>query len=170
MIWNEGQLPENWTVQNLLKKHSSKPYNPDIANAFFRSGYIESWGRGTIKIIDKCKEAGLPNPEYVYEGNDFWVIFRKDNLNEEYLKQKGLNNRQIKAVMYVKTNNKISNKEFQEQFEVYKATATRDLKELTDKFKLFDREGDVGAGTVYKLIGSIGSNNERCKTKHIENK
>ena len=56
--------------------------------------------------------------------------------------------------MYVKTNNKISNKEFQEQFEVSKATATRDLKELTDKFKLFDREGEVGAGTVYKLIGS----------------
>lgn len=38
MIWNEGHLPENWTVSNLLKSHSSRPYNPDIANAFFRSG------------------------------------------------------------------------------------------------------------------------------------
>ena len=42
MFWNDGQLPENWTVENLIKKHSSKPYNPDIANAFFRSGHIES--------------------------------------------------------------------------------------------------------------------------------
>jgi len=49
MIWNEGQLPENWTTKKLTQKHSSKPYNPDIANAFFRSGYIESWGRGTVK-------------------------------------------------------------------------------------------------------------------------
>jgi ATP-dependent DNA helicase RecG len=41
-IWNEGQLPENWTVSNLLKNHASRPYNPDIANCLFRSGYIES--------------------------------------------------------------------------------------------------------------------------------
>ena len=40
IIWNEGQLPENWTVKNLLEKHASRPYNPDIANALFRSGYI----------------------------------------------------------------------------------------------------------------------------------
>ena len=154
LIWNEGQLPENWTVQNLLKKHSSKPYNPDIANAFFRSGYIESWGRGTIKIIENCREVGLPSPEYVYEANDFWIIFRKDNLNEKYLKQTGLNDRQIKAVLYVKTNKKISNKEYQKLFKVSKATATRDLKELTEIFKLFNRTGHVGAGTIYKLIGS----------------
>jgi len=35
-IWNEGQLPENWTVKNLLEEQPSRPYNPDIANAFFR--------------------------------------------------------------------------------------------------------------------------------------
>jgi len=29
-----GQLPENWTIETLLEKHSSTPYNPDIANAF----------------------------------------------------------------------------------------------------------------------------------------
>lgn len=40
MIWNDGLLPENWTISNLTQKHSSKPFNPDIANAFFRSGYI----------------------------------------------------------------------------------------------------------------------------------
>ncbi len=49
IFWNEGQLPENWTIENLLTKHPSKPYNPDIANALFRSGYIESWGRGNFK-------------------------------------------------------------------------------------------------------------------------
>ena len=165
LIWNEGQLPENWTVKNLTKKHSSKPYNPDIANAFFRSGYIESWGRGTIKIIENCKDAGLPNPKFIYEANDFWVIFKKDNFNEKYLKHKGLNNRQIKAVHYVKSNNKISNKEYQKLLKVSKATATRDLKELTEKYKLFNRTGEVGAGTIYELIGSIigsiGSDNNK---------
>ncbi|MBT5269672.1 MAG: transcriptional regulator, partial [Candidatus Marinimicrobia bacterium] len=43
MIWNSGQLPDEWGVEDLLRKHPSKPYNPDIANAFFRAGMIESW-------------------------------------------------------------------------------------------------------------------------------
>lgn len=38
MIWNPGVLPENWTLETLLGKHSSRPFNPDIANTFFRSG------------------------------------------------------------------------------------------------------------------------------------
>ncbi len=53
-IWNEGRLPEDWTVANLLQEHSSRPYNTDIANAFFRSGYVESWGRGIDKITEQC--------------------------------------------------------------------------------------------------------------------
>lgn len=43
MIWNEGELPQDWTVAKLKIKHPSRPYNPDIANAFFRAGLIESW-------------------------------------------------------------------------------------------------------------------------------
>ena len=45
MIWNFGELPENWTIDTLQKKHSSIPYNPDVSNGFFRIGYIEAWGR-----------------------------------------------------------------------------------------------------------------------------
>lgn len=39
-------LPEGWTVDTLMKPHNSRPYNPDIANVFYRTGYIEHWGRG----------------------------------------------------------------------------------------------------------------------------
>ena len=75
MIWNPGQLPANWTVENLLQKHSSKPYNPDIANAFFRAGMIEAWGRGIERIMDACKTAKVPVPEIKYETGGLWVIF-----------------------------------------------------------------------------------------------
>jgi len=54
MLWNPGQLPPNWTVEQLTKKHSSRPFNPDIANAFFRSGMIEAWGRGIERILQSC--------------------------------------------------------------------------------------------------------------------
>ena len=48
MIWNPAVLPEGWTINTLLSPHASRPFNPDIANAFFRAGEIEAWGHGKI--------------------------------------------------------------------------------------------------------------------------
>ena len=125
-------------------------YN-DIANTFFRAGYIEAWGRGTIKIINQCKEHGLPAPEFKNDGKDFWVIFKKDIYNKEDLQKLNLNERQIKAVLFLKTKGKISNKEYQKICEVSKGTATKELKELTDKYNILKRKGNVGAGTFYVI-------------------
>lgn len=150
MIWNDGLLPENWTISNLTQKHSSKPFNPDIANAFFRSGYIESWGRGTLKIIEKCQEAGLPRPKYFYNASDFWVEFHKNIYHKDYLLTLGLNDRQIKAVLYAKTNRKITNKKYQEICDCSRNTASNELSELV-KRKMFSPSGQRGAGSFYSL-------------------
>jgi ATP-dependent DNA helicase RecG len=75
-IWNQGQLPDDWTVEKLLDKHPSHPYNPDIANTFFRAGYIESWGRGMLKMIDECTKVGLPEPEFNFDFNGLMVKFK----------------------------------------------------------------------------------------------
>lgn len=141
MIWNYGELPENWTIDTLQKKHSSIPHNPDISNAFFRIGYIEAWGRGIRKMNEQCAAAGLPQPLYYYESSGFWVVFRKDLFNEEDLQAKGLNPRQIKAVMYVKKKGKITNKEYQEINQVSKRTANTDLSELVHKYNIFQPKG-----------------------------
>lgn len=152
MIWNEGILPENWTIENLIKKHASKPYNPDIANAFFRSGYIELWGRGTIQIIDICENSALPSPHFNYEGHDFWVTFQKNIYSSEYLERLGLNQRQINAIMFVKSKGKISNKEYQKIAKCSRNTASNDLKELVNK-KILKSSEISGAGSFYELIG-----------------
>ncbi|MDR0305322.1 MAG: hypothetical protein LBI42_00640 [Chitinispirillales bacterium] len=133
MIWNEGQLPENWTIEKLLAKHPSIPYNPDIANAFFRSGYVEAWGRGFTKMTDQCVAVGIPKPLYYYETSGFWVVFRKDIYNIEYLQTLGLNERQVKALLYAKEKGNITNSKYQELNDVSKPTATRDLSELIRK-------------------------------------
>jgi ATP-dependent DNA helicase RecG len=150
IFWNEGQLPENWTVKTLLEKHASRPYNPDIANALFRSGYIESWGRGTIKIIKECKEAGIPEPVFSYDSSEISVEFRKDIYNEKYLQSLDLNERQVKSVLYVKEKGKITNSDYQTLNDVSRETATRDLKELIDK-QLIKASGQKGAGAFYTL-------------------
>lgn len=74
-IWNPGQLPEGWSNDRLLNVHSSEPLNPKIANAFFRAGEIESWGRGISKIFSACKQAGFPNPEIEQESGGWWTRF-----------------------------------------------------------------------------------------------
>ena len=61
-IWNEGGLPHGLSLEDLKLEHNSRPRNPIIANACFFAGYIDTWGRGTLKIINSCKEAGLPEP------------------------------------------------------------------------------------------------------------
>jgi ATP-dependent DNA helicase RecG len=62
-IWNEGGLPNGISIEDLQSDHNSLPRNPKIAEACFKAGYIDTWGRGIIKIFNSCKEAGLPNPE-----------------------------------------------------------------------------------------------------------
>jgi ATP-dependent DNA helicase RecG len=150
IFWNDGQLPENWTIENLLVKHPSKPFNPDIANALFRSGYIESWGRGTLKIIKECERAGLPRPVYFYDMSGFFVEFRKDIYNEKYLKTLDLNARQVKAVLLAKEKGKITNSEYQTLNDVSRETATRDLKELIEK-NILKSSGQKGAGAFYTI-------------------
>jgi len=150
IFWNEGQLPENWTVKNLLEKHASRPYNPDIANALFRSGYIESWGRGTIKIIRECKLAGIPEPVFSYDSSDFSVEFRKDIYNEKYLQSLNLNDRQVKTVLFAKDKGKITNSDYQTLNNCSRNTASNDLTELVDK-GLLKPSGQKGAGAFYRL-------------------
>ena len=74
-VANCGELPPNWTVENLFKKHASRPYNPNIANVFYLMGYIESWGRGIEKICDACREDDLPVPEFTVNPGDIMVKF-----------------------------------------------------------------------------------------------
>ncbi|MDR2808996.1 MAG: putative DNA binding domain-containing protein [Tannerellaceae bacterium] len=143
MIWNFGQLSENWTMEKLSKgKHPSIPFNPDIANAFFRCGYIETWGRGFSKMTTQCVAAGLPEPLYYYDMSGFWVIFRKDTYNKQSLKELGLNDRQVKAVLYVKEKGEITTSAYAKLYEVAERTARNDLNELSEK-QIFKRVGET---------------------------
>ena len=76
MLWNPGQLPEDWSVETLAKEHASRPYNPGIAYAFFRAGMIEAWGRGIQRITRACETAGNPAPMWrVESGGGLWLEF-----------------------------------------------------------------------------------------------
>ena len=149
-IWNEGTLPEGLTLAALKRSHSSRPRNPIIADVAFKGGYIDTWGRGTIKILDTCKAAELPEPEMLEIDGGFIITLFKNTLTEEQLTKLGLNNRQVKAVLYVKEKGKITNADYQKLFSVARRTATRDLTGLVEKGILRSNEAK-GAGSFYEI-------------------
>ena len=82
-LWNEGGLPPGIAVADLKKWHLSRPRNELLADVFFKAGMIEAWGRGTVKIVDECKKAGLPEPEFREEFGGLSVHFRKAGKAQE---------------------------------------------------------------------------------------
>lgn len=149
-VWNGGTLPEDLSLELLKQSHPSRPRNPLIADVCFKGGYIDSWGRGTLKIISSCLEAGLPEPLIAEQFGGILVEIFKNRYTAENLKKMGLNERQLTAVAYVKENGSITNSKYQAVCRVSKSTATRDIKELEDKGVLVNR-GTKGSSAVYGL-------------------
>ena len=149
-VFNEGTLPEGLTLAALKRSHSSRPRNPIIADVSFKGGYIDAWGRGTIKILDTSQQADLPEPEMKEEDGGFIITLFKNNLTEDQLGKLGLNGRQLKAVQYIKENTEITNGIYQEINNIGKTTATEDLR-LMVELGIIIRKGNIGRGTKYVL-------------------
>jgi ATP-dependent DNA helicase RecG len=156
MIVNIGSLPAEVPITKLKSSHISKPRNPLIANVFQKAGYIEAWGRGTNKIVQACKEAGLPEPEFTEVNGVFTVMLYKDKLSEDYLKKSGLSERQINAVLHIKEEGKITNKEYRNLNGVSDETARNELKDLINKGFLETK----GRGrSIFYILVNNGKNN-----------
>ncbi|MBI5096920.1 MAG: putative DNA binding domain-containing protein [Nitrospirae bacterium] len=151
-IWNSGRLLPWITIDDLYKKeHKSVIRNKLIAQVFYDIGYIEKYGSGTVRIVDLSKQHGLPAPEFKEVFGGFSVVFRKDIYTEEYLRNLGLNERQIKAVMYVKEKGSINLSSFKTIVaDVSDKTLYRDLQELVSKRVL--KELGRKKGRRYELL------------------
>ncbi len=159
ILWNPGTLLEGISIEDLKTTHQSVLRNELICNVFYKANLIESWGRGTVKITENCLAAGLPAPDFHEAFGGFEVVFYQDKFTEKYLRELGLNERQIKAVLYVKEKGKITNSEYQALNDVSKPTATRDIQDLEERKMLINR-GSKGSSSVYELnntVGSVGS-------------
>ena len=79
VLWNPAVLPDGWTAETLRRPRASQPHNPDVANAFFRAGEIEAWGRGIAGIFHACMQAGLPEPILNFDAGGVRVTFTFDD-------------------------------------------------------------------------------------------
>ena len=129
---NPGSHPPDLTFEDLRIKHSSRPRNHRIALPLCLTHYIEKIGYGTIQMITGCKEAGLPEPEFAQSGGDFVVTLWRDWLTDAVLAGRGLNERQKKIIVFVKSNARISNIECQNLTSTTRKTTSRDLEDLVN--------------------------------------
>lgn len=153
-VWNPGELPPGLTPELLRKPHGPIPRNPLIAEPLFRVKYVEKAGTGTTDMIDDCRKAGLPEPDFEQRGPHFVVTLWRDWLTDEVLASLKLTDRQKSAVTLVKVKGQITSGEYRAHTGVEARTATRDLNELVKK-GVFSRHGDK-RGAYYTLRKAIG--------------
>ena len=149
MIWNDGELPKELTIEKLKGKHLSKPRNKLLASVFYKAGFIETWGRGTLKIINECLKHGLPEPKIEMFSGGFGITIFKEIYNEKYLSKLDISDRQKKAILYIKENESITNSIYREMFDIGRNTALRDIEELVN-LKMI-KKGGAGKHTKYVI-------------------
>ncbi|MEE0146799.1 MAG: ATP-binding protein, partial [Segatella copri] len=81
-LWNFGLLPEQLTPSTLMLQHSSYPRNHNIANVFYKAGFVESWGRGFKKISDEFERANMPLPTIKETGGGVMAIIKRKTIDE----------------------------------------------------------------------------------------
>jgi len=143
ILWNEGRLPEGYTIETLLSKHPSKPHNKNIAEVFFKTGFIEAWGRGVMRIINDFRKAGLPDPLFEETmGGIMVTIYRK---NKDVVKDRTEN-----VIALISKNKVITAKDIANALEISSRTAQRTLENL-QKQKRIERIGGRKEG-YWKIL------------------
>ena len=165
-IVNGGVLPDGWTIDTLLAPHRSYPYNPDIANTFFRSGEIESWGRGIQCIINACRRDGFSTPDFRFDPSGFWTVFRFDYPKEEETLQETLQEDRQKEETTQETIQRSAQKSAQKEEttqETAQKSAQRQLTEIERTMLFFLKEHPDASR---KEISHALSNTTEDSAKH----
>ena len=155
-VANVGSLPENWTIENLMEKHASVPYNPNSASVFYLAGFIESWGRGIEKICDSQKADNLPMPEYTVHPGDIMIKFTgpedrivrvTDKVTEKVIDQviDKVTEREYAVLKLLEEDPGYTTAQLAEKMQVTRKTVSVYIKSLKDK-KIIERVGSDRKG------------------------
>jgi ATP-dependent DNA helicase RecG len=74
-LWNVGGLLPPLNIEALQHPHGSYPRNKLIADVLYKRGWIESWGSGTLRMIDYCSNNKTPAPIFSEYSGGFSVTF-----------------------------------------------------------------------------------------------
>ncbi|WP_309716552.1 ATP-binding protein [Armatimonas sp.] len=149
VIMNSGGLPERLTIADLAAPHASLPRNPRLATAAYQMG--ESWGTGTIRVIEACHRSGLQPPIFATGKAGFQMTLFRDPLTDEALRKRGLTETQLEGIKIARLEGRLTNKQYRTQNAMSDEAARRELNDLVTK-GLLHREGS-GRGVYYVIVG-----------------
>ena len=69
-------LPQ-FLIEHVEESHESYPYNRNMAQALYRSTFLESWGSGIHRIIEGCREQCVEDPTWRWDGGFVYVTFKR---------------------------------------------------------------------------------------------
>ena len=139
IIYNDGRLPEGRSIKDLLMSHRSEPHNPMIANAFFRAGMIESWGRGIENLKKACKAAGKREPTIEFKHNrEFSVTFYNDvnittNIPRNITANDTLSDTQKRIIAIMSVNPAVTSKAIATELDIAERNVKNHIKTLKEK-------------------------------------
>lgn len=154
-VRNAGSLPSGLTPERLRNHHSSIPRYPLLCNPLYLAHYVEQAGTGTLDMINLSKSAGIPDPDFEQQGDEFVVTIWRDWLSITHLSRFDLNERQLKVINHLKTKRQISNSEYRELTDSTSKTAGRDLDDLVQK-GILESKGK-GRGAFYIIAKTSGA-------------
>ncbi|MCL7454058.1 MAG: hypothetical protein M8467_13525 [Anaerolineae bacterium] len=131
-VQSPGGLGGHLTVDNLAYEQYTR--NPHIMTLLEHHGYVERRGLGIDQMIRAMADAGLEPPVFENRGSSFWVTLQGQAPAQPLpdLVKLGLNDRQIRAVTYLRRHGRVTNREYQAEFGVSERTALYDLQGLVD--------------------------------------
>jgi ATP-dependent DNA helicase RecG len=132
-VISPGGLPGYMTVDNLVEEHFSR--NPRLVGNLFQWGYIEELGLGIDRMIEEMVQSGHPPPQFKATAYSFTVTLF--NVRERPATPKwsrSMNERQARALTYVREHGSITNREYQSLCaDVTPETLRLDLVDLVDR-------------------------------------
>lgn len=144
VIRNPGRLPEDWTPEDLKKRHESRPANPNIARVFHLRGLMEQLGMGTQKLIEECRRLGAKAPIWsVDRGSVSLTLFPVAEAGAQELEA-----RQLAFVRATKSGEEFKIGDYVHATEISERQARRDLVEL-ERLGWIERIGK-GPSTAYR--------------------
>ncbi|MEI7728930.1 MAG: helix-turn-helix domain-containing protein [Verrucomicrobiota bacterium] len=78
---NPGGLPPGLTIED-IRQGVSKLRNRVLGRVFHELHLIEQWGSGIQRMTAVCREAGLPEPQFMELGSGFRVTFLREHQAE----------------------------------------------------------------------------------------
>ncbi|MBQ1883718.1 MAG: hypothetical protein II165_01750, partial [Bacteroidales bacterium] len=157
-LWNFGLLPKQLTPADLMRKHSSYPRNHNIANVFFKAGFVESWGRGFKKIQEEFNRANMPLPTIEENGGGVTATILRKTIEDIINEKDGnvginggnvavikLTNRQKLILSYITKSLTITAKQMAVMTDIPQRTIERELSTL-QKLEIIRREGSPRTG------------------------